>query len=111
MVVNISPTKLGDLLAQANTHLIDVRDDGEWASGHIDGARSVPLEQLRADPDRELPAGATLVFVCAKGVRSMTAAKLAERLGHARVYSVEGGTNAWARAGFPLVAERIAVAA
>ncbi len=108
MVATVSPQQLADLLSSPNTHLIDVRDHHEWASGHIEGARSVPLDQLRADPDRELPQQAVLIFICAKGSRSLTAAKLAERLGYETIYNVDGGTAAWARAGFPLVAERVA---
>jgi len=103
MVANISPKQLVDVLSNPNAHLIDVRDHREWDSGHLDGARSVPLDELRANPDRELPQDAVLVFICAKGSRSLTAAKLAERLGYASIYNVEGGTAACARAGFPLV--------
>jgi rhodanese-related sulfurtransferase len=108
MLATVSPEQLSTLLANPKAHLIDVRDHHEWANGHIDGARSVPLEQLREDPERELEHDAVLVFICAKGARSLTAAKLAERLGYETVYNVEGGTAAWARAGLPLVAERIA---
>jgi rhodanese-related sulfurtransferase len=68
----------------------------------------LPLDQLRADPERALPPEATLIFICAKGQRSLTAAKLVERLGYQNIYNVDGGTAAWARAGLPLVAERAA---
>jgi rhodanese-related sulfurtransferase len=44
--------------------------------------------------------------VCAKGVRSVAAAKLAERLGATRIFSLDGGTGAWARSGRELVVER-----
>jgi len=108
MVATLSPTQLADVLAAPNTFLIDVRDHDEWASGHLEGSRSVPLDELRADPERELPSQGVLVFVCAKGARSLTAAKLAERFGHDTVYSVEGGTLACARAGIPLLAVRAA---
>jgi rhodanese-related sulfurtransferase len=108
MVATVSPQQLSTLLANPHAHLIDVRDHHEWAHGHIDGARSLPLDQLREDPERELSHDAVLVFICAKGSRSLTAAKLAERLGFETIYNVEGGTAAWARAGLPLVAERIA---
>lgn len=108
MVATVSPKQLADLLSNPNAYLVDVRDHDEWASGHIDGARSVPLDQLRADPEHELPQQAALIFICAKGSRSLTAAKLAERLGYETIYNVEGGTAAWARAGFPLVAARAA---
>jgi rhodanese-related sulfurtransferase len=104
MVATVSPEHLADLLSNPNAQLIDVRDHDEWASGHVEGSRSVPLEQLRADPERELPAQAILVFICAKGARSLTAAKLAERLGYETVYNVDGGTAACARAGLSLAA-------
>jgi len=108
MVATILPAKLSELLSNPNAQLIDVRDSSEWAGGHIEGSRSLPLEQLRADPERELPHDAVLIFVCAKGARSLTAAKLVDRLGFQNVYNVDGGTAAWARAGLPLVAERAA---
>ena len=108
MVVNLSPEQLADVLSKPNAHLIDVREHAEWDSGHLDGSQSLPLDQFRADPEREFRRDATLVFICAKGSRSLTAAKLAERFGFASVYNVEGGTAACARAGFALIAARAA---
>jgi rhodanese-related sulfurtransferase len=108
MVATLSPARLSELLSNPNAQLIDVRDHHEWAGGHIEGSRSLPLEELRADPERELPKDALLIFICAKGSRSLTAAKLVDRLGYQNVYNVEGGTAAWARSGLPLVAERAA---
>ena len=89
--------------------LIDVRDQSEWDTGHLVDARLVPLEQFRADPDAVLVHGTTIVFVCAKGVRSMQAAKLAERFGYENVYNLEGGTKEWARVGLPLAIEQPAI--
>src|SRR5438445_11894633 len=111
MVESLTPRDAAELLANPGVDLVDVRDEREWAAGHIPGARLIPLETLRADPDAVLARDHAIVFVCAKGVRSLAAAKLAERLGHARVYSVDGGTREWARAGLPLVAEQTSVAA
>lgn len=108
MVTSVTPAQLPELLSHPNAVLIDVREPNEWAAGHVDGAHSVPLDQLRADPDRELSHDALLVFICAKGSRSLTAAKLAERLGYQSIYNVEGGTTACAKAGFALVAARAA---
>ena len=108
MVATISPARLSELLSNPNAQLIDVRDHREWAGGHLEGSRSLPLEQLRADPERELPKDALLIFVCAKGARSLTAAKMVERLGYQSIYNVDGGTAACARAGLPLVVERAA---
>jgi rhodanese-related sulfurtransferase len=108
MVATIPAARLSELLSNPSAQLIDVRDQHEWAGGHIEGSRSLPLDQLRADPERELPRDVPLIFICAKGARSLTAAKLVDRLGYANVYSVDGGTAAWARAGLPLIAERAA---
>jgi adenylyltransferase/sulfurtransferase len=106
----ISAQGLSALLGAGNFDLVDVRDEDEWSMGHIPGARSVSLDQLRADPDAALPQKDAVVFVCAKGVRSMTAAKLAQRLGYTTLYSLDGGTNAWARSGGELVVEHRAAA-
>ena len=97
MVATVSPAQLPELLSKPNAVLIDVREPNEWAAGHLDGAHSVPLDQLRADPDHELSHDAMLIFICAKGSRSLTAAKLAERLGYDSIYNVEGGIDAWAK--------------
>ena len=108
MVSTISPLQLADLLVNPSAHLIDVRDHHEWASGHLEGSQSIPLDQLREDPERELPRDAVLIFLCARGARSLTAAKLAERFGFETIYNVDGGIAACARAGLALVAERVA---
>jgi rhodanese-related sulfurtransferase len=101
VIHSISPEQAYELLSRGEVDVVDVRDPGEWSSGHIPGARLVPLEQLRANPAATLPRDG-LLFICAAGVRSQTAARVAASLGHATVYSVTGGTRAWARAGLPL---------
>jgi rhodanese-related sulfurtransferase len=109
MVHTVLPLDLAALMATRDVDLIDVREQHEWDTGHIAGSRLVPLERFRADPEAALVRGKTLVFICAKGVRSMAAAKLAERFGYDDVYNLEGGTKEWARVGLPLaVDERVA---
>jgi rhodanese-related sulfurtransferase/transcriptional regulator with XRE-family HTH domain len=98
--------ELGDvaaLVAAGDLDIVDVREPDEWRTGHVPGARLVPLGELRADPRAKLPRDRVL-FVCATGARSLTAASLAERAGLTEVYSLDGGTLAWARAGLPLEA-------
>jgi len=109
MVQTINTAELVELLANQQVDLVDVRDHQEWQSGHIPGSRVIPLEVFRADPDAAISHGSIIVFVCAKGIRSMTAAKLAERFGYANIYNLEGGSKEWASAGLPLVVlERVA---
>lgn len=105
MVQTVTAADLAELVSDQVVDLVDVRDPEEWHAGHIPGARLVPLEQLRADPDAALAHGVATVFICAKGVRSLQAAKLADRFGYQRVYHLEGGTKEWARSGKSLVVE------
>lgn len=89
-------------MAAGDVDVVDVRETHEWSGGHIDGARHIPLDQLRAGPRVALPRDG-VIFVCAAGIRSQTAARLAEGVGLTRVYNLSGGTRAWTRAGLPLV--------
>jgi rhodanese-related sulfurtransferase len=104
MVATLSPAEAAALISSEDIDVIDVREESEWSTGHIPHARLVPLDKLREDPDHALPRRESILFVCAKGVRSMTAAKLAERLGFSKLYNVDGGTAGWIKAGLPLVA-------
>lgn len=83
--------------------LLDVREDDEWRAGHAPGALHVPLGEL---PSRlpELPEQPVHV-ICRSGRRSAQA--VAWLMGAAGVESanVEGGMQAWAAAGRPMVAE------
>ena len=111
MVETLTPTAAAELLATTHVDIVDVRDADEWLTGHLDGSRLVPLDDLRADPEAHLGRHTAILFVCAKGVRSLTAAKLAERFGFAQLYSLDGGTREWARAGYELVTAAARVAA
>jgi rhodanese-related sulfurtransferase len=105
MVATVTPNELLELIAAQPVDLIDVRNPDEWQTGYISGARLISLDQFRADPDSFMRQGALTVFICARGVRSMQAAKLAERLGHERLYNLDGGTKEWSRVGMSLVVE------
>ncbi|MFO0660717.1 MAG: rhodanese-like domain-containing protein [Polyangiaceae bacterium] len=103
---NVSAAQAQELIARGEVEVIDVRDLGEWATGHIEGARHVPLEVLRANPKAILPAS-NVLFVCAGGVRSQTAARVAEQYGITKVYNLTTGTRGWAKAGFALQQDRL----
>jgi rhodanese-related sulfurtransferase len=110
MVRTVTPAQLVELASTQAVDLIDVRDVPEWDSAHIDGARLVPLDRFRTDPDAALVRNTPTVFICAKGVRSMQAAKLAERFGYEQIYHLAGGMKEWSRSGLSLVAESRAAA-
>jgi rhodanese-related sulfurtransferase len=101
MVVNVTPQQAWELISKEEVEVVDVRELAEWEQGHVPGARLIPLSQLRASPRKSLPE-AGILFVCAGGVRSQTAARIASDHGISRVYSVIGGTASWIKAGLPL---------
>jgi glyoxylase-like metal-dependent hydrolase (beta-lactamase superfamily II)/rhodanese-related sulfurtransferase len=81
--------------------VVDVRRAGEYAAGHVPGARSHPLDRLAheaAGIDRALPTA----VICAGGYRSSAAASLLLRHGFRDLRNVVGGTSAWAGAGLPV---------
>jgi rhodanese-related sulfurtransferase len=95
-------------LQQANVplDLIDVRTPAEYAEVHADGARSIPLDGL--DPRavmavRREPAADPLYVICKSGARAAKAVERFRAAGYGNVRSVDGGTDAWARAGLPVV--------
>jgi rhodanese-related sulfurtransferase len=93
----IPQTSVRDLAASPR-HVLDVRRRGEYAGGHVPGAKNLPLEEL---PDRldEVPRDGALAVVCASGNRSSTACSLLARAGFSDIANVMGGTGAWVREG------------
>lgn len=91
---NLSTTELQLLLNDTAVQLVDVRQSGEWAIGHLPQAQLLPLDQL---PDRlhELDVDKLVVFYCHHGVRSEMAGRLTEASGHTRVAHLLGGIDAW----------------
>ncbi|HXH81484.1 MAG TPA: MBL fold metallo-hydrolase, partial [Candidatus Tectomicrobia bacterium] len=97
----VAPRELEGLRGGEPSPLVlDVRTPLEFESERIEGSVNVPLDQLDARID-ELPEGRDVVVVCRTGVRATIAADVLGRAGRgARV--LEGGVQAWRRAGLPL---------
>jgi len=102
MVATISAREAADIISNGDVDVVDVRDENEFTAGHIPNARLVPLDKLRESPENALSRD-SIIFVCAKGARSLTAAKIAARLGFSKLYNLDGGTASWVKAGLPLV--------
>ncbi len=100
-MIRLSTEDAAALLAQGGYDLVDVREPYEWAGGHLPGARHVPLGELARSPRQHLSRD-RVIFVCGHGVRSLTACAVAGSAGLAEVYSIDGGTAAWAAEGRPL---------
>lgn len=80
--------------------LLDVREPSEFASGHIAGARLIPLGELSKRID-ELPRDRTIICVCQSGNRSRSAARHLNANGF-KVSNLSGGMLAWSWAKLPV---------
>lgn len=87
-------------LAEGSIALVDVREDEEWADGHIPGAIHNPLSRFDVSA---LPTDKKVVVYCRSGRRTLQALDMAQRSGRADVTTHFGGSwLAWAAAGEPV---------
>jgi len=102
MVRSLDAKGAQELVAKGGVDVVDVRERHEWLTGHVPGARLVPLGELRAAPE-DAKLGDKVLFVCESGGRSRQAGELAAAHGASEVYTLEGGTAAWREQELPMV--------
>ena len=91
------------LINRERAVLVDVREPEEFATGHMIGAKNVPLNQL----DEKLASTVKnktvpLLLVCATGARAQRAVAVAKKLGYEQAQAVSGGLKAWKEANLPV---------
>jgi rhodanese-related sulfurtransferase len=90
--------------AEESFTLIDVREDSEWAKGHLPGAVHLCKGIIERDIENALPGKATpIVLYCGGGFRSALVADNLQKMGYTNVISIDGGWRGWTEAGFPTV--------
>lgn len=106
-VREVMPAKALELMARG-ARLVDVRDEPELLAGIARGSIHVPRCELVARVGQVAPdAAATLLIICASGVRSVQAAAQLTALGYSDVRSVAGGLARWRREGLPVESPRL----
>jgi len=81
--------------------IVDVREPDEFAAVRVEAAALVPMSGF-TDRAAELPRDRQLLVLCASGVRSAAATGYLLRSGWTDVANIDGGINAWQRAGLPV---------
>ncbi len=74
-------------LVDGGATLVDVRTPGEYASGHVSGAKNIPVQELAGRMD-EIPKDRPVVLYCRSGMRSAKAAGMLTAKGYEDVYDV-----------------------
>ena len=84
-------------------HLIDVREEEEYAAGKIPGARHLCKGIIERDIESAVPdLSADMVLYCGGGFRSALAADNLQKMGYTRVLSLAGGFREWREAKYPI---------
>jgi len=105
--INIRECTVNDIgkriAAKEQFLLFDVREESEFAQGHIPGAKSLgkgiierDIESVVPDQDREI------VLYCGGGFRSALAADNLQKMGYTNVISMDGGFRGWKEASLPI---------
>ncbi|HUF49758.1 MAG TPA: rhodanese-like domain-containing protein [Longimicrobiales bacterium] len=84
-------------------HLIDVREESEWARGHLPGAAHLSKGIIERDIEKHIAdRNSEIVLYCGGGFRSALAADNLQRMGYTNVISMAGGFSAWVESGQPV---------
>ena len=84
-------------------HLVDVREDGEWANGHLPGAIHLGKGIVERDIEGRIPdVTQEIVLYCGGGYRSALAAEALQKMGYTSVISMDGGIRGWKESGYGL---------
>ena len=84
-------------------HLIDVREESEYAKGRLPGAVHLGKGVIERDIEQTIDdLAATLVLYCGGGYRSALAADALQKMGYTNVISMDGGWRGWNEAEYPV---------
>ena len=83
--------------------VVDVREESEWARGHLPGAIHLGKGVIERDIEQKVPdKNATLVLYCGGGFRSALAADSLQKMGYKNAISMDGGWRGWTESGYPV---------
>ncbi len=83
--------------------LVDVREESEYAAGHLPGAVHLSKGVIERDIETRVPDPATpLVLYCGGGYRSALVADNLQKMGYRNVISMDGGWRGWTQKGYPV---------
>jgi rhodanese-related sulfurtransferase len=103
---NVKETNVADVKRRGDAGekflLVDVREDNEWAKGHLPGAVHLGKGIIERDIEQRAPdTNAKIILYCGGGFRSALAADNLQKMGYTNVESMDGGWKGWVEAGLP----------
>jgi len=113
-IKEIMPDDLEEMRDDTQLLIVDVREENEFKSGHIDGSVHIPRGILEgaADPAYRTPhpelskaRKRPVVLVCATGGRSAMATVTLQEMGFEQVFNLAGGLKLWEAEDYPLTTD------
>jgi len=102
-IPDVSPSEAVTLINRHHAIVLDVREDNEFATGHIADAKHIPLALIQSRLTelarfKDKP----IVVQCQGGVRSAGACAVLKKNDFSKIYNLKGGLTAWAEAKLPV---------
>ncbi len=99
----LSTLQATQLINQRDAVVVDIRDQADFARGHIANAKNLPakvMDERKAEIDKlkDTP----VIVSCDTGMRAGASAEKLKALGIKEVFILQGGLNAWREAGLPV---------
>src|ERR1044072_775311 len=92
--------------ASEQFHLVDVREESEWAKGHLPGATHMSKGTIERDIENRIPdINAPIILYCGGGFRSALTADNLQKMGYTNVLSMDGGVRGWREKAYPFTRE------
>ncbi|WP_058535205.1 rhodanese-like domain-containing protein [Legionella saoudiensis] len=103
-IKEISPQSLKEKLDNhEKMHVIDVREDHEWASGHIPTAIHLGRGIIERDIEKKIPnLQEQIIVYCSGGFRCALVAESLQKMGYSEVYSLDTGLQGWIDSNYPV---------
>ncbi len=103
-VPNLSAPEAVLMLNRGKPLILDVRDEAEFAAGHIQGAKHIPVADLASRlKEIEKFKDKPVLVHCQKGMRARKACAILKAQQFSQLNNLEGGLDAWVEAKLPLV--------
>lgn len=93
-VSSITADSVFTMMNRENVYIVDVREEYEYNSGHIENAYNIPVSEINKIRKNEIPLDGIVVVYCQSGNRSSQAGQILLDLGYKNVYDM-GGVNLW----------------
>lgn len=107
-VANVSATEAVMLMSRSKPLILDVRDATEFAAGHIQGAKNIPLAELASRlKEIEKFKDKSVLVHCQRGMRAKSACSILRAQQFSQLHNLQGGLDTWAEAKLPLLKDGV----